>query len=62
MKATSEFPVAMASTWSSKTPSTAMARSSPTVAVKLGVWRSNMRSRRERLAPEQQAGLDEVGL
>ncbi|WP_165953958.1 helicase associated domain-containing protein [Streptomyces sp. 8K308] len=33
-----------------------------TVAVKLGVWRSNMRSRRDRLTPEQQAALDELGL
>ncbi|WP_243741208.1 hypothetical protein [Streptomyces sp. 8K308] len=27
-----------------------------------GVWRSNMRSRRDRLTPEQQAALDELGL
>ncbi|TDC03238.1 helicase, partial [Streptomyces sp. 8K308] len=33
-----------------------------TVPVKLGVWRSNMRSRRDRLTPEQQAALDEIGL
>ncbi|WP_439333218.1 Helicase associated domain protein [Streptomyces zhaozhouensis] len=33
-----------------------------TVAVKLGVWRSNMRSRRHTLPPEQQAVLEELGL
>ncbi|TDC04968.1 helicase, partial [Streptomyces sp. 8K308] len=33
-----------------------------TVPVKLGVWRSNTRSRRDRLTPEQQAALDELGL
>ncbi|MDT0347731.1 DEAD/DEAH box helicase [Streptomyces litchfieldiae] len=32
------------------------------VAVKLGVWRSNMRSRRDKLTPEQQAALDQIGL
>ena len=32
------------------------------VDVRLSVWRSNMRSRRDRLASEQQAALDEIGL
>ncbi|GAB2628314.1 DEAD/DEAH box helicase [Streptomyces capparidis] len=32
------------------------------VAVRLGVWRSNMRTRRERLTPEQFHLLDELGL
>ncbi|GAB2892009.1 helicase associated domain-containing protein [Streptomyces mayteni] len=33
-----------------------------TVAVRLGVWRSNMRSRRDTLPIEQQTALDELGL
>ncbi|GAB2884989.1 DEAD/DEAH box helicase [Streptomyces mayteni] len=33
-----------------------------TVAVRLGVWRSNMRSRRDALPVEQQTALDEIGL
>ena len=33
-----------------------------TVAVRLGVWRSNMRSRRDKLPVEHQAALDELGL
>ncbi|GAB2891975.1 helicase associated domain-containing protein [Streptomyces mayteni] len=33
-----------------------------TVAVRLGVWRSNMRSRRDALPVEQQTALDELGL
>ncbi|GAB2904732.1 helicase associated domain-containing protein [Streptomyces mayteni] len=33
-----------------------------TVPVKLGVWRSNMRSRRDMLPVEQQNALDEIGL
>ncbi|MGK5533992.1 helicase associated domain-containing protein [Streptomyces sp. URMC 129] len=33
-----------------------------TVAVRLGVWRSNMRARRDKLTPEQQAALDEIGI
>ncbi|WP_461033978.1 helicase associated domain-containing protein [Streptomyces mayteni] len=33
-----------------------------TVGVRLGVWRSNMRSRRDTLPIEQQAALDELGL
>ncbi|GAB3950731.1 helicase associated domain-containing protein [Streptomyces sparsus] len=32
------------------------------VPVKLGVWRSNMRSRRSALTVEQQAVLDELGV
>ncbi|WP_461033975.1 hypothetical protein [Streptomyces mayteni] len=35
---------------------------SETVAVRLGVWRSNMRSRRDALPVEQQTALDEIGL
>ncbi|WP_059007572.1 DEAD/DEAH box helicase [Streptomyces specialis] len=33
-----------------------------TMAVRLGVWRSNMRSRRDRLSTEQQNALDELGI
>ncbi|WP_326600443.1 DEAD/DEAH box helicase [Streptomyces sp. NBC_01803] len=33
-----------------------------TVAVRLGVWRSNMRARRDKLTPQQQAALDDIGL
>nr|WP_279571300.1 DEAD/DEAH box helicase [Streptomyces hainanensis] len=33
-----------------------------TVDVRLGVWRSNMRSRRDKLPIEQQTALDEIGL
>ncbi|UED82761.1 DEAD/DEAH box helicase [Streptomyces profundus] len=33
-----------------------------TLEVKLGVWRSNMRTRRHTLPPEQQAVLEELGL
>ncbi|MGK5533994.1 Helicase associated domain protein [Streptomyces sp. URMC 129] len=33
-----------------------------TIAVRLGVWRSNMRSRRDKLTPQQQAALNELGI